>query len=214
MKFAAGANIHFGWVRLSLDTLDPTGLKLTIHDFAYNADPDQPINAGDAPGASIIAQAALEDKVTIKITLDKITLNRVGSTPRSNSTPKPQPSPTSTDFKEVPEIGSGSIIRLTESTGEAIFWARGFNSYRIYVTKKSDPSSKPIFDTGYVNDYKYPIKVTITNLTCSRDLLAVATLYSGLDGKGLSWSDPSQSSQLSAVELQSDGKCNFGVSPP
>ena len=75
MKFAAGANIHYGWVRLSLDTLDPTGLKLTIHDFAYNADPDQPINAGDAPGASIIAQAALEDKVTIKITLDKITLN-------------------------------------------------------------------------------------------------------------------------------------------
>lgn len=161
-----------------------------------------------------VSHSGVEIEFLSSGTFDKITLNRVGSTPRSNSTPKPQPSPTSTDFKEVPEIGSGSIIRLTESTGEAIFWARGFNSYRIYVTKKSDPSSKPIFDTGYVNDYKYPIKVTITNLTCSRDLFAVATLYSGLDGKGLSWSDPSQSSQLSAVELQSDGKCNFGVSPP
>ena len=113
----------------------------------------------------------------------------------------------------VPEIAIGGISRVTEFTGEAIFWARGFNSYRIYVTKKSDPNSKPIFDTGYVNDYRYPIKVTINNLTCSRDLLAVATLYSGLDGKGLSFSDPSQSGQLAIVELKNDGKCQFAGAP-
>lgn len=74
MKFSAGTNIHYGWVRLSLDTLDPSGLKLTIHDFAYNSVADQPINAGD-PSASIIAQSALEDKVSFMITPDFVKLN-------------------------------------------------------------------------------------------------------------------------------------------
>jgi len=74
MKFSAGTNIHYGWVRLSLDTLDAAGLKLTIHDFAYNGDADQPINAGD-PSASIIAQAAFEDKVTISPLLDAVAVN-------------------------------------------------------------------------------------------------------------------------------------------
>jgi M6 family metalloprotease-like protein len=145
--------------------------------------------------------------------VDKIKIYPAGPNPRPNATPRPQPSPTTTDFNAVPEVGSGGISRSTEFTGEAIYWARGFNSYRIYVTKKSDPNSKPIFDTGYVNDYRYPIKVTINNLTCSRDLLAVATLYSGLDGKGMSFSDPSQSGQLAVVELKSDGKCQFAGSP-
>lgn len=75
MKFSGGGNIYYGWVRLSLDTLDPAGLKLTIHDYAYNADPDQPINAGDMPGASIIAQAAIEEKVNFKITPDFVSIN-------------------------------------------------------------------------------------------------------------------------------------------
>lgn len=74
MKFSAGTNIHYGWVRLSLDTLDPSGLKLTIHDYAYNGDVDQPINAGD-PSASIISQAALEEKVAFLITPDYVKLN-------------------------------------------------------------------------------------------------------------------------------------------
>jgi hypothetical protein len=74
MRFSAGASIHYGWVRLSLDTLDPAGLKLTIHDYAYNGDADQPINAGD-PSASIIAQAAIEDKVSISPLLDGVAVN-------------------------------------------------------------------------------------------------------------------------------------------
>ena len=74
MKFSAGASIHYGWVRLSLDTLDPAGLKLTIHDYAYNGDADQPINAGD-PAASIIVQAALESKVSFSPLLDGVAVN-------------------------------------------------------------------------------------------------------------------------------------------
>jgi|LauGreDrversion4_2_1035121.scaffolds.fasta_scaffold154036_2 hypothetical protein len=74
MKFSAGSGVHYGWVRLSLDTLDPAGLKLTIHDYAYNGDADQPINAGD-PSALIIAQAALEDKVSISPLLDGVAVN-------------------------------------------------------------------------------------------------------------------------------------------
>jgi hypothetical protein len=145
--------------------------------------------------------------------VDKIKITPAGPNPRPNATPQPQPSPTTTDFNAVPEVAIGGISRTTEFTGEAIFWARGYNSYRIYVTKKSDPNSTPIFDTGYVNDYRYPIRVTIKNLSCSRDLLAVATLYSGLDGKGLSFTDPSQSGQLAIVELKADGSCQFAGSP-
>ena len=145
--------------------------------------------------------------------VDKIKITPAGPNPRPNASPRPQPSPTTTDFNAVPEVAIGGISRTTEFTGEAIFWARGYNSYRIYVTKKSDPNSKPIFDTGYVNDYRYPIRVTIKNLTCSRDLLAVATLYSGLDGKGLSFADPSQSGQLAIVDFNSDGTCRYAGSP-
>jgi hypothetical protein len=74
MKFQAAGNTHFGWVRLSLDTLDAAGLKLIIHDFAYNGTPGETINAGD-PAASIISQAALEDKVSFLITPDLIKIN-------------------------------------------------------------------------------------------------------------------------------------------
>jgi hypothetical protein len=74
MKFQAAGNTHYGWVRLSLDTLDAAGLKLTIHDYAYNGTPNETINAGD-PAASIISQAALEDKVSFLITPDIVQVN-------------------------------------------------------------------------------------------------------------------------------------------
>jgi hypothetical protein len=156
-----------------------------------------------------VTYAGVEVEFVSTGSVDKIKITPAGPNPRPNAIPRPQPTPTTTDFNAVPEVAIGGISRTSEFTGEAIYWARGYNSYRIYVTKKSDPNSKPIFDTGYVNDYKYPIKVTINNLTCSRDLLAVATLYSGLDGKGLSFSDSNQSGQLGIVELKSDGKCQF-----
>lgn len=74
MKFSAGASIHYGWVRLSLDTLDPSGLKLIIHDYAYNANPDEQILAGEG-SVSGINQVAIENKVTIKPMLDQININ-------------------------------------------------------------------------------------------------------------------------------------------
>jgi hypothetical protein len=135
--------------------------------------------------------------------LDKIGISLAESNIRP--TPRPQPSPTTTDFDRVPEM-SGGIDRLTEFTGSAEYWGRYFNSYRIYVTKKSDPNSTPIFDTGFVNDYRFPVKVTITNLTCSRDLFAVVRFYSGLNGTGKVFAEPGQENQLSAVEIR-DGKC-------
>jgi hypothetical protein len=48
--------------------------------------------------------------------------------------------------------------------------------------------------------------VKISNLICSRDLVEVATFYSGLDGKGMSVKID-QSAALSAVNLKPDGKC-------
>jgi len=134
---------------------------------------------------------------------DRVRLTAAGSTVRP--TPKPQPSPTTIDFGRVPEM-SGGIVRLTEFTGRAEYWGRYFNSYRIFVTKKSDPSSTPIFDTGFVNDYRFPVRVTLTNLTCSRDLVAVVRFYSGLNGNGKVFNELGQENQLSSVELR-DGKC-------
>lgn len=136
---------------------------------------------------------------------DRVTLRQAGAVKRP--TPKPQPSPTTIDFGRVPEM-SGGITRLSEFTGQAEYWGRYFNSYRIYVTKKSDPSSIPVFDSGYVNDYRFPVRVTLTNLSCSRDLFAVVRFYSGLNGTGQVFNEPGQENQLSAVELR-DGKC-FG----
>jgi hypothetical protein len=75
MKFSAAGNIHYGWVRLSIDTTNVNGLKLMIHDFAYNPNPDQGLLAGEMPSASVLAQVALEEKVNIKITPDKVLLN-------------------------------------------------------------------------------------------------------------------------------------------
>ena len=138
--------------------------------------------------------------------VDKVSLRRSGVITRPS--PKPQPSPTTTDFGRIPEM-SGGITRLSEFTGQAEYWGRFFNSYRIYVTKKSDPSSPPIFDTGYVNDYRFPVRVTLTNLSCSRDLQAVVRFFSGLNGTGQVFSEPGQENQLSAVELR-DGKCLGG----
>jgi hypothetical protein len=138
--------------------------------------------------------------------IDRIALRQTGTVTRP--TPKPQPSPTTTDFGRVPEM-SGGISRVSEFTGLAEYWGRYFNSYRVYVTKKSDPSSTPVFDTGYVNDYRFPVRVTLTNLSCSRDLFAVVRFYSGLNGTGQVFNELGQENQLSAVELR-DGKCLGG----
>ena len=158
----------------------------------------------------LVSDSGIEIEFNSKGTVDVITINKAGSVPRSGNSPKPQPSPSTTDFGVSPEISKGLIERLTETTGQAIFYGRYYNSYRLYVTSKNDPNSPPIFDTGFVNDYRFPISINITNLSCSRDLLAVIKIYSGRNGQGIVWSDPSQSEQLSRVELTKDGKCLGG----
>ena len=184
--------------------------------------PLAPLSSSDDPTAytgitryimkekDLVSDSGIEIEYNSKGDFDKITINKAGAISRPSFTPKPQPSPSTADFGVSPEISKGLIERLTETTGQAIFYGRYYNSYRLYVTKKSDPNSTPVFDTGIVNDYKFPISIKITNLTCSRDLLAVMKIYSGKNGHGIIWTDLTQSEQLSRVELTSDGKCLGG----
>ncbi len=44
LRFNIGSNIHYGWARL---TVGSSGSVWVIRDYAYNADPGDPINAGE-----------------------------------------------------------------------------------------------------------------------------------------------------------------------
>ena len=129
-------------------------------------------------------------------------------------TPSPAPSPSTTDFNRLPTAGGGGV-RTGETTGLSTWYGQFYRSYRIYVVPASNPNSTPIFDTGIVNDYRSPIKVNLSNLTCNRDELEVAVFYSGLDGKGLS-KRVEQSHLLSKVTVDPiSGKClgNWQITP-
>jgi len=134
---------------------------------------------------------------------DSVVISKTGSTPRPVVIAKPYPSPTTTDYDRQPQIAASGALRTGETTGTANWYARYFNSYRVYVGYQSDPSAKPLFDSGIVNDYKSPIVVNLTGLKCSRDLVVVYTLFSGLDGKGKFVKFESQA--LSAVQLVEEG---------
>ena len=134
---------------------------------------------------------------------DSIVISKTGTTPRSAVTVKPFPAPTTTDYERVPQVGQGGALRTGESTGTSTWYLRYYNSYRIFVGLQSDPSAKPIFDTGIVNDYKSPINVNLTGLKCSRDLVVVSIFYSGLDGKGKSIK--LESAALSNVQIVEEG---------
>jgi M6 family metalloprotease-like protein len=142
---------------------------------------------------------------------DSVVISKTGSTPRPAITVKPYPLPTTTDYDRQPDIAAGGALRTSETAGTANWNARFFNSYRVYVGYQSDPNAKPLFDSGIVNDYRSPIVVNLTGLKCSRDLVVVTTLFSGLDGKGKS--NKFESQALSAVEIKEvDGvtKCLGG----
>jgi len=68
-KFTAGANNHYGWVRVDVAADAST---ITIKDYAFNATPDGSINAGQMAG---LENFAVENKVTIKTTLDEAMIN-------------------------------------------------------------------------------------------------------------------------------------------
>ena len=129
-------------------------------------------------------------------------------------TPSPAPSPKTTDFNVAP-TPSGGGVRTGETTGLSTWYGQNYRSYRIYVVPASEPNSKPMFDTGIINDYSSPVRVNLSNLTCKRDELEVAIFYSGLDGKGLS-TRIEQSHLLSKVTIDPrTGKCtgNWTITP-
>lgn len=136
-----------------------------------------------------------------RVQVDKLPANYNPKIP----TPAPAPSPASTDFGVVPEM-SGGAIRTSDSSGETSWYGRYFNSYRILIKSKTNPNLPPMFDTGIVNDYKSPVKITLTNLTCNRDEVEVVYFYSGLNGQGKSFYIENPSS-LAATNTTADGKC-------
>jgi hypothetical protein len=147
-----------------------------------------------------------------KISLERLPDNYTLKTP----IPGKAPIPSKTDFNIVPEVNGGGM-RTSETTGESIWYARYFNSYRIFVKSISNPNSLPMFDTGIVNDFNSPIKIKLTNLTCNRDEIEVAIFYSGKNGQGQSVTIENPYS-LSAANLNREGKCvgywsNNGVRP-
>ena len=68
-KFTAGANTHYGWARLSV-AADAT--TITIKEYAFNATPDGAISTCQTAG---IENVSIDDKVTIKTTLNDATVN-------------------------------------------------------------------------------------------------------------------------------------------
>ena len=69
-KFDLGANTHYGWVRLSVAA---NGETITIKEYAFNATPGAAINT--CQQTSGIESVSVEDKVTIKTTLNDATIN-------------------------------------------------------------------------------------------------------------------------------------------
>lgn len=69
VKFLIGTNTHYGWARLDVSANADT---IRLKDYAYNVAADSPILAGQTLGLEAIS---VENKVTIKTTLDNATIN-------------------------------------------------------------------------------------------------------------------------------------------
>jgi hypothetical protein len=69
VKFTVGANTHYGWVKLSV-AADAT--TITVKEYGFNATPDAAVNTCQTAG---LENVAVEDKVTIKTTLNDATIN-------------------------------------------------------------------------------------------------------------------------------------------
>ena len=69
VKFMVGANTHYGWARLNVTS---GADKILIKDYAYNQNADLPILAGMMVG---LDDVAVDQKVTIKTTLNNATIN-------------------------------------------------------------------------------------------------------------------------------------------
>lgn len=69
VKFLIGSNTHYGWARLDVTAGADT---IRLKDYAYSQNADFPILAGQTLG---LDDVAVENKVTIKTTLDNATIN-------------------------------------------------------------------------------------------------------------------------------------------
>ena len=69
VKFTAGANTHYGWVRMDVSAGADT---ITIKYYAFNATPDGAINAGQMVG---LEGVTLEEKVSVRSMLDEAMIN-------------------------------------------------------------------------------------------------------------------------------------------
>jgi hypothetical protein len=124
---------------------------------------------------------------------------------RPRPTPRPAPSPTTTNYDREPDVRGGAV-RTSETTGESTWHGQFFLSYRILVISTSKPNAQPMFDSGVVNDYRSPIVVKLSGITCKRDETEVAIFYSGVDGTGYS-KKIEQSASLSAVNSDPTNSC-------
>ncbi len=70
-KFTVGSGTHYGWARLDVAANAET---ITIKEYAFNATPDGAINTCEG-GTNGIENVSVEDKVTIKTTLNDATIN-------------------------------------------------------------------------------------------------------------------------------------------
>jgi ABC-type methionine transport system permease subunit len=69
VKFTAASGTHYGWVKLSVAANAET---ITVKEYAFNATPDAAINTCQTAG---IENVSVEDKVSIKTTLNDATIN-------------------------------------------------------------------------------------------------------------------------------------------
>ena len=137
---------------------------------------------------------------------DRISIKKLGPTaPRRVPKPQSVPTPSTTDFNVVP-TAFGGAIRTSPTTADSIWYGKEFNSFRVYVVSASSPDSKPMFDTGIINDYRSPINVSISGISCKGDELEVAIFYSGLNGQGKS-KRIEQSAALSAANSNGTSDC-------
>jgi hypothetical protein len=69
VKFTAASGTHYGWVKLSVAANAET---ITVKEYAFNATPDAAISTCQTAG---IENVSIDDKVTIKTTLNDATVN-------------------------------------------------------------------------------------------------------------------------------------------
>lgn len=63
-RFLIGADVHYGWVRLSCDA---SGSQFTVKDYAYNLTVNEPIEAGATPGGGNITGIAEGETANLSI---------------------------------------------------------------------------------------------------------------------------------------------------